>query len=109
MVKMRYAVFAAAGVAKFAVALALAHSELAEELLVDASEGIVVQRGGDLGDFLEQFLEEGAGEEVVGLGQDAGELRVVLLDVAHGGIDLHADVLGFGAVGARRLEKVRRS
>ena len=31
-------------------------------------------------------------------GQDAGELRVVLLDVAHGGIDLRADVLGFGAI-----------
>ena len=64
----------------------------------DAPEGVVVQRGGNLGDFLEQFLEEGAGEEVVGLGQDAGELRVMLLDVAHGGIDLRADVLGFGAV-----------
>lgn len=86
------------GGVKFAAALALAHGELAEEVFVDAPEGVVVERGGDLGDFLEQFLEEGAGEKVVGLGQDAGELRVVLLDVAHGGIDLRADVLGFGAV-----------
>ena len=61
----------AAGGVKFAAALALAHGELAEEAFVDAPEGFVVQRGGDLGDFLEQFLEEGAGEEVVGLGQDA--------------------------------------
>ena len=85
----------AAGGVKFAAALALAHGELAEEVFVDAPEGVVVQRSGNLGDALEQFLEEGAGEEVVGLGQDAGELRVVLLDVAHGGIDLRADVLGF--------------
>ena len=85
----------AAGGVKFAAALALAHGELAEEVFVDAPEGVVVQRGGNLRDALEQFLEEGAGEEVVGLGQDAGELRVVLLDVAHGGIDLRADVLGF--------------
>ena len=42
--------------------------------------------------------EEGAGEEVVGLGQDTGELRVVLLDVAHGGIDLRADVFCFGQI-----------
>ena len=61
-------------------------------------EGVEVQRGGNLGDFLEQFLGEGTGEEVVGLGQDAGELRVVVLDVAHGGIDLRTDVLGFEAV-----------
>jgi len=39
---------------------------------------------------------EGAGEKVIGLGQDAGELRIVLFDVAHGGIDLRADVIGFG-------------
>ena len=51
---------------RLAAALALAHGELAEEVFVDAPEGVVVQRGGDLGDFLEQFLEEGAGEEVVG-------------------------------------------
>ena len=84
--------------ARFTAALALAHGELAEEVFVDAPEGVVVQRGGDLGDAFEQFLKQGAGEEVVALGQDAGELRVVLLDVAHGGIDLRADVLGFGAV-----------
>jgi len=63
-----------------------------------APEGVVVHGGGNLGDFFEQFLEEGAGEEVVGLGQDAGELRVVLLDVAHGVVDLRADVRRLGEV-----------
>jgi hypothetical protein len=48
---------------------------------------------GDLRHLLEQFLEEGAGEEIVGLGQDAGELRVVLLDGPHGLVDLGANVL----------------
>jgi hypothetical protein len=52
----------------------LAFAANAEEVFVDAPEGVVVQRGGNLGDFLEQFLEKGAGEEVEGLGQDAGEL-----------------------------------
>ena len=88
---------AARGV-ELAALLALGAGELAEEVFVDAAEGVVVQRGGNLGDLLEQFLEQGAGEEVVGLGQDAGELRVVLLDVAHGGVDLGADVRGFGQV-----------
>ncbi len=39
-----------------------------------------------------------AGEEVVGLGQDAGEPRVCLLDLAHGVVDLRADVLRLGEV-----------
>jgi len=39
-----------------------------------------------------------AAEYVVGLGQDPGELGVVLLNVAHGSIDLRADIFGFGAV-----------
>ena len=72
---------------ELAAFLALGAGELAEEVFVDAPEGVVVHGGGNLGDFLEQFLEEGAGEEVVGLGQDAGELRIVLLDVAHGVVD----------------------
>ncbi|MGA7394413.1 MAG: hypothetical protein WBW78_17290 [Terrimicrobiaceae bacterium] len=69
---------------ELAAFLALGAGEFAKEVFVDAPEGIVVHGGGDLGDLFEQFLEEGAGEEVIGLGQDAGELRVVLLDVAHG-------------------------
>ena len=57
---------------------------------------VIVQRSGYLGDLLQQLFQQSAGEEVVGLGQDTGELRVVLLDVAHGGIDLGADVGDFG-------------
>ena len=83
---------------EFPAFLPFGHREVSEEVFVDEAERVARDSGGNLGDFLEQFLEEGAGEEVVGLGQDAGELRVVLLDVAHGGIDLRADVLGFGTV-----------
>ena len=77
---------------ELAALLALGAGELAEEVFVDAAEGVVVERGWNLGDLLQQLLEQGAGEEVVGLGQHAGELRVVLLDLAHRGVDLGADV-----------------
>ncbi len=60
---------------------------------MEPTEGVVVHDGGDLRDLLEQFLEEGAGEKVAGLGQDTGELRVVLLDGPHGLVDPGADVL----------------
>ena len=82
----------AGGRVELAAALALGHGEGAEEVFVDAAEGVVVERGRNLGDLLQQFLEQGAGEQVVGLGQHAGELRVVLLDLAHRGVDLGADV-----------------
>ena len=64
--------------------------------LIDAPEGVVIHGGGNLGNFFQQFLEQGAGEKVIGFGQDTGELRIVLLDVAHGFVDLGTDVLGFG-------------
>ena len=73
---------------ELAAPLALGRGELAEEVLVDAPEGVALDAGRDLGDLLEQLLEQRAGEEVVGLGQHAGELRVVLLDVAHRLVDL---------------------
>ena len=82
----------AGGRVELAALLALGAGEFAEEVFVDAAEGVVVEAGGNLGDLLEQLLEERAGEDVVGLRQDAGELRVVLLDVAHGVVDLRADV-----------------
>ena len=46
----------APGDATFTAALALAHGELAEEVFVDAPEGVVVHRGGNLRDFLEQVI-----------------------------------------------------
>jgi hypothetical protein len=82
----------AGGRVELAAALAFGHGEGAEEVFVDAAEGVVVERGRNLGDLLQQFLEQGAGEQVVGLGQHTGKLRVELLDLAHGGIDLGADV-----------------
>ena len=86
----------AGGCVELASALSLAHRELTEEVLVDATEGVEVERGRDLGDLLEQFLEQRAGKEIERLGQDAGELRVVLLHLAHRRVDLAADVRRLG-------------
>lgn len=77
-------------------ALAFSHGERTQEILVDAAKGIEVEGGRDLGYLFQQFLEQGAREKVVGLGQHPGQLRVVLFDEAHCGIDLGADVSGFG-------------
>jgi hypothetical protein len=63
---------------ELAAALALAHGEGAEEVFVDAAESVVVERRRNLGDFLQQLLEQGVGEQVVGLRQHAGERPVVL-------------------------------
>ena len=86
----------AAGRVELAPALPLAHGELAEEVFVDPSERIVIQRGGNFRHFFQQFLEQRPREKVVRLWQNARELRVVLLDVAHGGINLCTDVFSFG-------------
>ena len=37
---------------ELATTLALAHRELAEEVFIDATEGVEVERGRDLGDLL---------------------------------------------------------
>ncbi len=47
---------------ELAATLPFAHGELTEEVFVDAAEGVEVERGRDLGDLLEQLLEQGAGE-----------------------------------------------
>ena len=52
------------------------------------AEGIEIGGRWNLRNFLQQLLEQRTGKEVVGLGQHAGELRVVLLDLAHRRIDL---------------------
>ena len=88
----------AGGGVELSPTLSLGHGELGEEVFVDAAEGVVVGGDRDLGDLLEEALEQGAGEKVVGLGKDAGELGVLLLDGQHGGIHLRADVLCLGEV-----------
>ena len=83
---------------ELAAALALGHRELGEEVFIDAPKGVVVGRDGDLGHLFEELLEEGAAEDGVGLGEDTGELGVLLLDGAHGVVDLGTDVGGLGQV-----------
>ena len=86
------------GGVKLAAALAFAHGECAQKVFVNAAKGVKVERGGDFGDFFEQLFEQGAGKEVVGFGQHACKLRVVALNIAHGGIDARAYVCHFGQV-----------
>ncbi len=81
---------------KLASPLPFSHGEFAEEIFVDPAKGVVIERRGNLRDLFQQFLEERAGEKVVGLGKDACELRVVLLDVTHSVINDFAHVGGFG-------------
>ena len=89
----------------FTVAVRLAHGELAEGIFVNSPEGIVIQRGEDFGEFLELFLEQGAGEVHVGPGQlgrsrpHPGPLtsRGGEGENARGDIELRADALGFMA------------
>jgi hypothetical protein len=83
---------------ELAALLALGAGELAEEVFVDEAEGIVVEAGWDLRNLLEQLLEQNAGEDLIGFRKHAGELRVVLLDVAHRLVYVFADV---GTLGAR--------
>src|ERR1035441_6796114 len=68
---------------KLASALPLCHGELAEKVFVNAPKGVVVERGGNLRNFFQQFLEERAREKVVGLRQHTSKLRVMLFDVSH--------------------------
>ena len=84
---------------------AIEADEVGEEVFVDAPKGIVVHGGGDFGDLFQRFLEERAGEEVLGLRQNAGELRIVLLDVAHGLVDLRADVRRLGMASRALLKE----
>ena len=80
---------------KFASPLPFGHGEFAQEIFVDPTERVVIERRGNLGDLFQQFLEERTGEKVVGLGQDTGELRIVLLDVAHRVVHRFSHVGGF--------------
>ncbi len=84
-----------AGRVELAALLPFGAGEFAEEVFVDATEGIVVKADGNLGDFLQQLLEQGAGENLKGARQHARQLRVVLLDFRHRVVDGLPDVGAF--------------
>ena len=77
---------------ELAALLALAHGEVAEEVFVNLAEGVPLDVHGDGVHGLEQFLEQGVLEAVVGLGQHVLEVGVLRLDGAHGVVDGRADV-----------------
>ena len=54
---------------ELAAFLSFRAGELAQEVFIDSSEGVVICGGRNFGDLLEQFLEQGAGEKIVGLGR----------------------------------------
>ena len=83
------------GRVELAALLSFRPGEFAEEVFVDAAEGVVVDGGRDFGDALEEFFQQRAGEDFVGLGQHPGELRIVLLDVTHRLIDRLAGIASF--------------
>ncbi len=103
----------AAGRVELAALLSLRARELPQEVFVDAAKGVEVHAGRNLGDLAQQFLEQRGGEEVVALGQHAGQQRVVLFDLAHGRVDAGADVGRFGQgqqmVEARRGRQVKHA
>ena len=57
---------------EFSSSLAFAQRELAEEVFVNAPESVVLESCWNFRDLFQELLEKGAGEEVVGLGQDTG-------------------------------------
>jgi len=67
--------------------MAFGHGELAEEVFVDLPEGVVIEGGWNFRDHLQQFLEQLAVKNLVGLGENAGEVGVVPLDVPHRVVD----------------------
>jgi hypothetical protein len=66
--------------------------EFAEEVFVDTAEGVVVDGGRDFRDALEEFLQQCAVEDFIGLGQHPGKLGIVLFNVAHRFIDRLAGI-----------------
>ena len=65
----------AAGGIELAALLSFCAGELAKEIFIDTTEGIVVRSDGDLGYLFEQVFEQCAGKEVVRLRKDAGQRR----------------------------------
>ncbi len=80
------------GRVELAALLPFRPGEFAEEVFVDAAEGVVVDGGGDLGDALEEFFQERAGEDFVRLGQHPGKLGIVLFNITHRLVDRLAGI-----------------
>ena len=87
---------------ELAALLAFAHGEVAEEVFVDLAEGVSLDVHGDGIHGLEQFLEQGVLEAVVGLGEHILEVGILCFDGAHGLIDGRADVGHLGKGDQRR-------
>ena len=84
-----------AGRVELAALLPFGAGEFAEEVFVDAPEGIVVKADRNLRNLLEQFFEQGAGKELKAARQHARQLRVVLFNFCHCLVDGLADVGAF--------------
>src|SRR4051812_18853284 len=72
---------------ELAAARTLVAGELSEEVFVDASKRVALCRHGDFRDLLQKVLQQRAVEQLVGLRQDACELTVGFLDIAHRLVD----------------------
>jgi hypothetical protein len=83
---------------ELAAFLPLCSGEFAEEIFVDPAEGVVVEACRNLRDFLKQFLQQRAVEDLISARQHAGELRIVLFDVGHRLVNLLTDVGTFRQV-----------
>ena len=60
---------------ELAAFLPLGARKLADEVFVDATADVEIDRGRNLGNLRQQFLEQRAGEQVVGFRQRAGETQ----------------------------------
>src|SRR5205814_200025 len=84
-----------AGSVEFAAFLSFGAGKLSQEIFVDTPKGVVLHRNGNSGDFLQQFLEKNAVEDLVSPRERSGELRVVLLDVCYRFIQFLTDIGAF--------------
>ena len=78
--------------------LALGHSELAEEVLIDLAEGVALDVHGDGVKNADQLGERAVVDAVVVLGQDVAKLFVFGLNGAHRVVQGAADVLALAEV-----------
>jgi hypothetical protein len=84
-----------------AALLAFRHGELAEEVFVDAAEGVALDGESVGGETLQKGDQDGFVEAVVGAGENVFEGLVLGFDGLHGVVDGLADVGAFGQVEER--------